>query len=374
MITLTQKMTSKIVDDLVVEPVNAKATERVNNIMAQLGDYGVSWVWSMNWSNNDPVAPPSGFSLVVDYDAPLIPDPFHADKLFSGVSAFKIPQTITIGKDRVKLDETYLRKNHEEILNSMKRNLKPNTSNVFDLSCMGEESGGVDSKGWDPLISGTNSFAGIYSTKSRDGYFLKTDHWILVQSGVPEASFDIYKKICEKSDSDNRPTWNSFFNNNKDIAYTMEGSKRNRNRLIARVAKSMGLNIVCDYDQKCSKIDQKCIKPSLEMFHFSFTDVRSNKNIIYHANTVSPATSNGTLLMENPFIGGYIMNGDTDINADLPFGGHWTVNDKYGEAFPTCTGRRIDNETLNRRMSSRMVNDLMEKVIKLNILFLKMKD
>ena len=79
-------MESKINDDLAVGKVDNGANERAKNIMSKLGDNGKSWIWSSNWSNSHPIDPPSGFSLVVDSNATLTSEPFHREKLFSGVS------------------------------------------------------------------------------------------------------------------------------------------------------------------------------------------------------------------------------------------------------------------------------------------------
>lgn len=355
-------MNSKIVDDLVVDKVDDETNNRANAIMSQLGDFGINWVWSANWSNSHPIEPPSGFSLVVDYNAPLISDVFHPEKLFSGVSAYKL-ESPTIGKDKIKLDEAYLHNNSHEILESMKRNLKPQQDGDFDLSCMSKDLEGTDSKSWTSSLSGTNSFAGIYTSKETDGYYIKTDYWLLVQSGVPKASNDIYNKIydhCNQS-KEEKPTWENYFNNNKDIAYVRDGSRRNRDQLLCKIAKSVKLNTKCEEDTKCMTRRVLKLNPSIETFHYSFTDVKTDNSIIYHSNTASPSVCNGMLLMVNPYMGGYIMKGDTE--SGIEYGKHWSMPDNYGEAFPTCTGRVIDNASVKNISVDMSAEHLMEKVI-----------
>jgi len=224
---------SKIKSDFVIDTISERANDKAKRIIDEFGDGVKSWVWSVNWGDQDHILPPSGFSIKVSYDTSIKSSLFHPTKLFHGISVYKLD--INKGDNAKKLHHKYLMDRQNELLQSMKSNITTKAKQPITLSCSSSDCS-TDTKKWKSILSGGSSFIGLYSSKSRTGYLTNKDYWLVVQSEIPYISNELYQKIvtAEKSEKVN---WRELFLNDHAFSFAQCASKRNRNRLLAQLAR-----------------------------------------------------------------------------------------------------------------------------------------
>jgi hypothetical protein len=366
-------MSGKINKELVIGEVDASTMERMEKMIEPIKDYVKTLTLSSNLSDVHPITPPSGFSITTKYNTPIVTEPFNTDKFFSGVSLYRLPADTVVGKTEEKFNTHYIHEHRKEIADLLKKKIKTNTKFPFTFECMPSNPNEKDAKYWEASLSGSNSFVGIFSSRNMDSYYPKKEIWLAVQSGVVQASKQFYDKI-EKFESlspEERPNWSKFFLNNDETSFIREGSVRNRERLLAKMAKHLNLsaktscdNSCCQSHEKNKKIPkQRKIKATLDTFHYSFTDLAKEKMVVYHSNTTSPSTSNGNIIMENPYKGCYILKGNPSVSQN-EFGGHWEMKDSLGHAFPTCTGRIASNYEMKNQPPKEDISNIFKEVKK----------
>lgn len=320
-------MSSSVIDDKFAPPdLPDFAREKCTRILDLYGDNCVKWTWSPNASDNNPLDAPSGFACEVKSSSSLIFDVFHPEKLNYGTAAYRLDDASFVDGEKLNLDR--LIKSREEYKEILNESIKERTSNPARLGYL-DTKRFKDSEPWEAQLGSGGAYAGIFYSNERGDYDYKTHYWIVVQSGCPQASADLFTEMEESKDGN----WEDFFLKNPQSRYLSQCSKRNRQRLLYDVAKSLDLNIKGESDlMSVNRV--KMLKPTIETISHLVT-MNSSKNVVYHSNTTNAGDNRGgTILNESPFVGPLILKGPP--GPDNEYGLSWKSTQ---EVFPTCTGR-----------------------------------
>ena len=339
---MSKEYVSKIDESFLLhsESIPKSAKEKCEKIIQAYGSDLHKWVWAPNASDTKPLSPPSGFSMVVDKFSKLNPICFDPEKFFYGTSVFKLGKDAKFMDNGDSVNEVRIIKNRERIKDNMnlciQENDKENCATMNNFNAQR----GYDRKHWNEVLGNGGAFAGIFMSSERGDYIYNKNYWLVVQSGCATASVNLIEYM-EEIRNQKGMSWEKFFKEDVNTGYVYELVKRNRMRILMKIAESVGIDVkgiedinsVPDKNQKHPLL----LNPTLETIS---NDVTFEDNYaIYHNNTIDPETSrNGIIFNENPFLGPILLKGPpTEQNE---FGNLWsTIPNAFG-AFPTCTGRR----------------------------------
>lgn len=317
--------------------------ERAFKMVSAYGDYCQNFTWYPNASAyHENLSPPSGFSMAVELDAPVIADIFSPKKLFYGTIALPLDNVKLT--DGTSLTEEYIIKNFRDIASRVGLKVGQTVENPFNMNKSMNKKEFIDSSNWSPSLGGGGSYAGLFSSRQKAGYFIKNRLWIVVQSGNTEASIDLYRKIEDAAPtwdvskiSPAKNTWENFFEGNRENYYLYNVIRRSRERLMASIADAIGLNLPFEMDDYAKEPTKtKILKPLVSTMAYSIT--RDGDKMVYAAAAANPSKCpNGFLLNENPYSGVSILKGPEEQNRE--FGGIWSTAEGTNGMFPTSTGR-----------------------------------
>ena len=342
------------------EQLTDSAKEKFKKMQDKLGPYCKSIVVSPNWSNNKASEVPSGYSLTVKNSAPINADLFPV-KFFHGTIALRLDES-TKFKDGTPVTESYILGNKDKISIQMNSFISETTPHPLKLSYMpqksdvrinGSNGSGRSSdilrdilpegetKGWEPCLGTySGSYAGIFTSVVRDVDRYKKTFWLVIQSGIRDASNDLFSLIenCQPNFDINRSvgadpkknqTWGSFFRSDK-VMYTFLASERSRRLLLARLSESLNLDLNFSQDMSHNlsgggKADY--LQPSIETITNSISYGIDKERLVTFSNaTINPVNTNGIILNENPLLGPVILKGPSVEGREFGGGCHHSVH------------------------------------------------
>ena len=283
-------------------PLPAGARQKMEAIAREIGPPMRALTVSPNWSHNNPLSAPTGFTLRVRPGAPLTSAPFSAENFFSG----SIVHCLDSEKSGIRTADVV--RNYQRHIDEMNRRLD------------------------------VESFAGLYYSQESDaGYTPKKRYYLLVHTGAREVSKDLWRHIDEVSDelesadgllraTKKEHTWEGFFGGGQVLKEAAYAASNNRKRLLSELAVSVG---VADAARKF--LSATVETPSYNIGHDPSTDSYS-----YHSATVDPSVSKGIILNVNPYIGSVILHGPRAKPVEMNFGASWSAG---SNGFPISTGR-----------------------------------
>ncbi len=320
-----------------LESLSASTREKSRNIADSYGDNFVCWVWGPNASDHHALDPPSGFSLTVRPSSPVHADSFHPEKLFRGTAAFCLDGATFRNGSPITLDRLI---NDRSRLKARLNEAVLECSDRHALPPQLTQGASVDASAWKEALGvGDGSYAGIFSSTERGAHRYDTRYWLVVQSGFASVSEQLYRRM-ESTGKDT--TWDEFFFKDPTTLQALSYARRNRARLLFRVAEALDLDV-----GTASKADTRAtrdgpaslIEPSIQTV--SHTVVKNREgNIVYHSNSIDPQSGSqqGILFNENPLLGPVVLKGPPMEGKRA--GLSWTGSKDGRGLFPSCTGRR----------------------------------
>ncbi len=313
------------------------ANEKCEKIIEVYGTDFIEWIWAPNASDNQPLNPPSGFSMVVKSTSPVIASAFHPEKMFYGTAAFCL-DGITFA-DGSPITEEHLIQKRDEFKRNINSFVPEQSGDVIRMSDF-DEGTKCDKKQWKEQLGKSGAYAGIFSSIDRGNRRYTTKYWLVVQSGYAPISEDLYRNM---EDTGKETTWKNFFLSNPNTLYVHECVRRNRNRLLYKLAQALALDVdrVAKNDLQSipSRKVHRILEPTIETI--SHTVVMNQEHqMVYHNNTVNPESvpSQGTLFNESPLLGPVLLKGPPQNGK--PFGLSWCASKDSRGTFPCCTGRQ----------------------------------
>lgn len=327
----TKLVRDKIDTRYVVDRLSYDACDKALKIVKSYGDNAVKWVYGPNWSCNNPMRPPSGFSFAVKRNSPVIPTPFHPQKIFYGTAALCLSDECKF-KDGTKVTEESIIHNYQKLSRAINETIQQTTEYPIHED---------NQQNWEACIGSGGAYAGIFSSEERGELHHKKQYWLVVQAGAQKASEDLYKRMedvyykrTNTINGDN--TWEKFFFNNQHTTFLYNACKRVRGRLLAMLADALDIDIEKIRDSYGGYI----LEPTVETITNIVTvDPYDRDILVFHSNTVDPQiVSNGLLLNETPYLGPILFKGPSDKSKQ--FGSKWECDENSYGAFPVCTGRQ----------------------------------
>jgi hypothetical protein len=325
-------MDHRIVKDL-CNDISGRAEQKAVKITKAYGNDLINFTPSINFCSLKANLPPSGYTMEINGSTPLKSEGIHPYKFFYGTSVHKL-------KSKIFTDNTVIdlrtiesrRKQLEERLNTL---IKEETDNPLCFS---------NTTNYESALGGGGAYAGLYFSESRTPYGFENTYWIVVQSGAPTLSGEIFEKIekleNERVDRSSLISGNSIGNSFSDFFFgnrpeNAKNSRRlisnSRERLLYSVADALSIDVTLDKTPNSLGIGD-ILKHTYETFYYDISH-RANSNVVtYHSQTVDIASKKSIVFGDNPFTGPIILE-DVVCNNHL--------KNNVSHAFPVCTGRNL---------------------------------
>jgi hypothetical protein len=322
------------------------AIKKGKAILEKYGDYCRAFVCAPNFmAKQDPFEPPSGFSALLDANAPAYAVLFHPKKMGYGTVAVPLNEAVISNRSE-PINELHISKNLIDIASRMNVRVPQTTNKPVLIKTHFSDEGSPSDK-WEESLGSGGAYAGIYSSVERGTHGYKNRIWLVVQSGNESASEEIYRIIedCEP-DWDVTPsapaktTIKTVFNRS-DVKFLTKAVIATRERLLCAMAETLDLDSRALFG--VSNPQKRLANSIVSTVSYNLTKM-GDSHAVYHSATVDPAfCNNGIIMNENPYLGPTILKGPVYPGvqtADIEFGNAWSLayDDAYG-SFPTGTGR-----------------------------------
>jgi hypothetical protein len=269
---------------------------------------------------------------VVDKSTPIRASAFSPHKFFSGTVAIEIGLDSSTTSGEV-FDFDYVEKNRKQLQSSIDHLIKENSPNQLSFDTMDGS--------WEPCLGGGGSFAGLYASESREKHDYKRSLWLVVHSGAPKISKDVYGLIedidINVADGNQlvpaSDTWGSFFFTNPKVRKAERLAQANRNLLASNLARSLNLSDKNHFwkPRADGKMD---LVPTAET-RTNYVSEKAN-HICYFNKTVDFTEDvNKFVFADGPWLGATILTNPRLKTSDP------SKRELISKAFPASAGRSL---------------------------------
>ncbi len=209
--------------------INELTLHEINFAMHCLLSYGDSarrFSFGPHHTDHGAGAPPSGYQFTVSAEASLRTAPFHRRTLGNGVLAFPLDAGLACMRTEsgATLDEYHLRSSRVRA--------------AIDLAITNERLGGDE-----------RNYAGIFSSRRRDGARVVRQYWVVVQANDQAASERYFDTLLDAERAGK--TWKQAFTENDALSTLVSAQTVHRARIACALIRACELGPVCaerDFD------------------------------------------------------------------------------------------------------------------------------
>lgn len=311
---------------------NNRAEEKFQNIAMTYGNDLIRLILAPNTTSVRADVPPSGYTMELKANAPIKAVGIQPQKLFYGTSVYQIhSKHFTNGQLINTRNIEAMRPELEQRLNTM---IKETSQNPLKKG---------NFKEYESCLGGGGAYAGLYVSESRSFYEHQRTYWIVVQSGAPKLSEQIYETIeHQQLEETSRSsiysgnavghTWNNFFfgNTSNSVNFLKTRISNSRERLLYEVSNALNIDVK---DQHPDTMGNGSI---LNATHETFAyDITKKDDVVrYYNQTIDVSSKKTVVFNDNPFVGPIILE-----NVVVPSKESLRNNTGTELAFPVCTGR-----------------------------------